>query len=69
MDTKKVEAVTKQPIPEKKQDVQSFLGFCNFFRRFIRGFSEVAHPFSRLTGNSEWSWGSAEQQSFEMLKS
>ena len=61
MDPTKVEVVTKWPTPEKKQDIQSFLGFCNFFRRFIRGFSEVACPLSRLTGNLEWSWGSAEQ--------
>ena len=69
MDPKKVKAVTKWPTPEKKRDVQSFLGFCNFFRQFIRGFSEVARPLSRLTGNTEQNWNSNEQLSFETLKS
>lgn len=69
MDPKKVAAVTDWPIPKKKKDVQSFLGFCNFFRRFIRGFSHVARPLSQLTSNKEWSWGKAEQDAFEILKS
>ena len=31
MDPKKVQAVSQWPTPEKKQDIQAFLGFCNFF--------------------------------------
>ena len=46
----------------------TFLGFCNFFRRFIQGFSAVARPLSQLTGNSEWSWREKEQTAFEELK-
>ena len=69
MDPKKVEAVKNWPTPQKKRDVQSFLGFCNFFRRFIRDFSKIARPLSSLTGNSEWSWGKEQQSSFEKLKS
>ena len=45
-----------------------FLGFCNFFRRFIRGFSGVARPLSKLTRNSEWLWGMEQQLAFEELK-
>ena len=69
MDPKKVQAVSQWPTPEKKRDVQAFLGFCNFFRRFIRGFSGVAKPLSNLTGNKDWSWGLPEQLAFEELKS
>ena len=69
MDPEKVKVVMDWPTPEKKRDVQSFLGFCNFFRRFIRGFSEIARPLSRLTGNSEWSWSTDEQLAFDQLKS
>ena len=67
MDPKKVAAVKDWPIPKKKKDVQSFLGFCNFFRRFIQNFSHVARPLSKLTGNTEWSWGPEEQLAFEKL--
>lgn len=69
MDPKKVKAVKDWPIPKKKCDIQSFLGFCNFFRCFIWGFSHVARPLSKLTGNAEWSWGPEEFLAFETLKS
>ena len=68
MDPKKVSVLNTWPTPLKKRDVQSFLGFCNFFRRFIQGFSAVARPLSQLTGNCEWSWGEKEQAAFEELK-
>ena len=68
MDPKKVAVLNTWPTPLKKCDVQSFLGFYNFFRCFIQGFSAVAHPLSQLTGNSEWSWGVKEQAAFEELK-
>ena len=68
MDPKKVAAVIDWPVPKRKKDVQSFLGFCNFFRRFIKGFSAVARPLSQLTGNAEWKWEVAHQLAFEELK-
>jgi RNase H-like domain found in reverse transcriptase len=68
MDRKKVEAVTKWPTPEKKWDIQLFLGFCNFFQWFIRGL--WSHS-SIESSNRKFRMvmGIAEQQSFETLKS
>src|SRR5258706_262416 len=53
----------------KVKDVQSFIGFMNFYRRFIWNFSEITHPLHALTQKSKiWSWGTAEQQAFDALK-
>ncbi|GAW00909.1 reverse transcriptase-RNase H-integrase [Lentinula edodes] len=68
MDPKKVEAVRTWQPPQKKRELQSFLGFCNFFRRFIRDFSKIAKPLTRLTGNATWEWTSLEQDAFNQLK-
>lgn len=68
MDPKKVESVRAWREPTKKREVQSFLGFCNFFRRFIRGFSGVAKPLTALTGKGDWVWTGKEQAAFEELK-
>jgi len=69
MDPVKVQGVTDWPQPTKVKDVQSFIGFVNFYRRFIRNFSEIAHPLHALTRKSKnWSWGTAEQQAFDVLK-
>ena len=68
MDPIKTKGIADWPIPQKKRDVQSFLGFCNFYRRFIQGYSRIAHPLTSLTGNSPWHWDDEQQQSFEKIK-
>jgi hypothetical protein len=42
MDPIKVAGVAAWPAPENKKDVQQFLGFTNFYRRFIQALSDVA---------------------------
>src|SRR5258708_23474456 len=70
MDPVKVQGVTDWPQPAKVKDVQSFIGFVNFYQRFIRDFSKIACPLHMLTWKSkDWSWGAAEQQAFDALKS
>jgi hypothetical protein len=49
MDPIKVAGVAAWPEPENKKDVQQFLGFTKFYRRFIRAFSDVAQPLFDLT--------------------
>jgi hypothetical protein len=48
MDPIKVAGVTEWPTLNSKE-VQSFLGFANFYRRFIEGFSHHAKPLFKLT--------------------
>ncbi len=70
MDPVKVQGVTDWPQPVKVKDIQSFIGFMNFYQRFIWNFSEISHPLHALMWKSkDWSWGAAEQQAFDMLKS
>jgi len=65
MDPVKIAGVTEWPAPTNKKEVQSFLGFTNFYQRFIRDFSEHAHPLFDLTqNNSSWRWGEAKHTAF-----
>jgi len=58
MDPVKIAGITEWPTPMNKKKVQSFLGFTNFYRQFIRDFSEHARPLFNLTRNdSGWRWG------------
>ena len=45
----KVEEMKKWPPPESIINMQSFMGFANFYRRFIEGFSKIAKPLTDLT--------------------
>jgi hypothetical protein len=51
MSNRKVEAVRMWETPKSLKDVQRFLGFANFYHRFIKNFSGVARPISDLTRN------------------
>jgi hypothetical protein len=69
MDPVKVAGVVDWPKPQNKKEVQSFLGFTNFYRRFIQDFSHHAWLLFDLTGkNAPWTWGEAQQTAFDELK-
>src|SRR5258708_7601162 len=69
MDLMKVHRVTEWPTPMKVKEVQSFLGFMNFYWKFIHDFSDIACPLYALTCNTQqWVWGSPEQEVFDTLK-
>src|SRR5882724_6890461 len=55
MDPVKVAGVQHWPTPRNVTKVQSFIGFINFYRRFIQDFSHVAKPLHQLTKKGkEW---------------
>uniref|UniRef100_A0A8C1U5W3 Gypsy retrotransposon integrase-like protein 1 n=1 Tax=Cyprinus carpio TaxID=7962 RepID=A0A8C1U5W3_CYPCA len=69
MDPAKVQAVTDWPVPDSRTALQRFLGFANFYRRFIRNFSQVAAPLTALTSSkSSFVWTESAQSAFERLK-
>ncbi|KAK4685054.1 putative transposase, partial [Tremellales sp. Uapishka_1] len=69
MDPKKISAVTDWPIPKSVHDIQVFLGFANFYRRFIRSYSKITTPLTRLLRKDvKFEWGDEETQSFKTLK-
>jgi hypothetical protein len=68
MDPIKIQGVVKWPVPKSKQDVQSFLGFCNFYHRFIKDFSKIAKPMHGLTGDVPFIWNIEHQLAFENLQ-
>ncbi|KAF7641111.1 hypothetical protein LDENG_00293830, partial [Lucifuga dentata] len=60
MDPEKVSAVTTWPVPGSRKQLQRFLGFANFYRRFVRGFSSIAAPLTTLTSSKvPFKWTSA----------
>jgi hypothetical protein len=71
MDSAKVKTILEWPIPRTLKDVQAFLGFANFYRRFIFGFSHIVKPLTDLTKStvvSVFKWNADCQRAFDLLK-
>jgi len=69
MDKTKVQTIVNWPEPCKVKDVQSFLGFTNFYCWFIHGYSDIVIPLTHLTcKNSLWKFDSKCHTAFEKLK-
>lgn len=69
MSQEKIKAVQEWPTPKSVKDIQAFLGFSNFCRRFIKNFSAIITPITRLLRkNSNSQWTEECQGAFEALK-
>uniref|UniRef100_A0A8K9UZ16 Gypsy retrotransposon integrase-like protein 1 n=1 Tax=Oncorhynchus mykiss TaxID=8022 RepID=A0A8K9UZ16_ONCMY len=69
MDPAKVQAVIDWPAPKSRIELQRFLGFANFYRRFIRNFGQVAAPLTALTSvKTCFKWSVSAQGAFDLLK-
>ncbi len=70
MEPRKVSAITNWPQPKTLKQVQRFLGFANFYRRFIHNFSTIAAPISVLTKGSPTriQWTAEALESSDRLK-
>jgi len=68
MEQDKVKAVKEWKMPMKIKEVESFLGFANFYQRFIQNFSHIAKLLNNLKGKKKWKWEEKHQQAFNKLK-
>ena len=70
MDPSKISTVQNWPIPTSIRDIQVFLGFANFYRRFIRNYSKITLPMtSLLKKNVDFQWTDKAQTAFDIVVS
>ena len=68
-DPDKISAVQNFPVPKKLKDLRSFLGLANYYRRFVKDFSKIAHPLTKLLRkNEKFIWSPACHSAFTLLK-
>jgi transposase InsO family protein len=69
VDQRKVSAVRDWPVPTSNAELRRFVGLCNYYRRFVDEYADIAAPLTRLCGPlASWQWGAEEQRSFDRLK-
>uniref|UniRef100_A0A8C6L3L3 Gypsy retrotransposon integrase-like protein 1 n=1 Tax=Nothobranchius furzeri TaxID=105023 RepID=A0A8C6L3L3_NOTFU len=68
-DPDKVQAVLHWPTPSSRKQLQRFLGFANFYRRFIKNYSQTATPLTQLTSvKKPFVWTQEAECAFQELK-
>ena len=69
VDPTKIEAIVNWKPPRNVTEVRSFLGLAGYYRRFVKGFSVIASPLTKLLGKGiKIEWTDKCQNSFEQLK-
>ena len=83
-DPEKTEKVRNWPRPQTPEEVRRFLGFCGYYRRFVKDFSKIAKPLNELMPTTakkkkgkkpavaperkKWHWDQAQEDAFQQLK-
>ena len=66
---KKLEVVRDWERPKTVTQVRSFTAFCNYYRKFVKRFAEVAKPLYRLTSKGvKFTWEKEHENAFQLLK-
>lgn len=69
-DPDKIKAIEEWPVPVNREEVRSFVGLASYYRKFVKGFAEIAKPLHQLTGkNIKFAWTSEAEMAFQELKS
>jgi hypothetical protein len=67
-DPEKLKSGQEWPTPRTKNVIQSFLGLCTYYRRFISGFANIAKPLTKLTEEKQlFQWTAEVKTAFQTL--
>ncbi|KAJ0566875.1 putative nucleotidyltransferase, Ribonuclease H [Helianthus annuus] len=69
VDPAKIEAITNWKVPQTAMEIRSFIGLAGYYRRFIKDFSKIAVPLTKLTCKAiKFEWGPKQEEAFRILK-
>jgi hypothetical protein len=69
LDSERVEAIRKVPLPVSKKALQSFLGQTNFVHRFIPNYAEIMKPIYKLLKKDvKFEWNDESKRDFQSIK-
>ncbi|GJY69199.1 putative reverse transcriptase domain-containing protein [Tanacetum coccineum] len=69
VDPAKIESIKDWASPKTPTEIHQFLGLAGYYRRFIKGFSKIAKPMTKLTQkNMKFDWSEKAEAAFQLLK-
>ena len=67
-DPKKIETMKDWPIPKNLKALKGFLGLTSYYRKFIKGYGQIAAPLTALLKKNTFEWTNKADEAFERLK-
>jgi hypothetical protein len=64
----KIQAILDWPTPKTLTELKGFLGICCYYRRFVKGFSQLCAPLTDLTRKGAFKWSPEAQLTFDKMK-
>jgi transposase InsO family protein len=64
----RLQAINQWPVPSSREQLQSFMGFVNYYRKFIDHFTDIAEPLYGSMNKTPFSWGSPQETAFAKMK-
>jgi hypothetical protein len=64
----KIQAIMNWPTPKTLTELKGFLGICSYYRRFVKGFSQLCTPLTDLTRKGAFKWSNEAQLTFDKMK-
>ena len=64
----KIQAIINWPTPKTITELKGFLGICNYYRKFVKGFSQIYAPLRDLTRKGAFTWNDEAYVTFERMK-
>ncbi|GJY57310.1 putative reverse transcriptase domain-containing protein [Tanacetum coccineum] len=69
VDPAKIKSIKDWASPKSPTEIRQFLGLAGYYRRFIKGFSKIAKPMTKLTQKKvKFVWGDKQEAAFQLLK-
>ena len=69
-DPEKIKLIVEWPTPTNLKQLRGFLGLSGYYRKFVRGYSEISRPLNLLTKKDQpYVWTSEQEEAFQKLKS
>jgi hypothetical protein len=63
-----IRAILDWPTPRNVTELRSFFGLCNYYMRFVRGFSQLGAPLTDLTKHGAFIWTEESRKAFDHMK-
>jgi hypothetical protein len=64
----KIQAIINWPTPRTLTELKGFLGICSYYKKFVKGFSQICAPLTDLTKKRAFTWSDEAHVTFEKMK-